>query len=152
MTIKKINYNKSLKSGFSIIEIIISISVLGIIIASTITIFTNRKNITMIEEARASIIQILEQAQNQSATGVGDSSHGVRIENNKIITFSGNSYLGEGSEITLPYSISTDKSDLTIIFDRLNAKPNTNTVIKVNHISGITRNITITSEGLILDE
>ena len=140
----KLKYN----SGLTLIEILVSMSILAIITGTMLATVKGRDGIQL-ENTQASIVQALQEAQNRSATGVGETKHGVHIEENKIVTFEGDTYTGTGKEIPLPPSISTDQSDLNIIFDRISAGTDLNNTIILKNANGDSKTITITPEGLI---
>jgi len=132
--------------GFSIIEIIITISIVSTILVGGIIIFIEKKELTLLKNAQASIIYVLEQAQNRSATGVGTTTHGVRITTNGFATCEDTC----GAETPLPPSVSfLGSQSLSIIFNRLTGKPNTTSPIILSNPSGTT-SITVTEGGLIL--
>ena len=138
--------------GFSLIELIIVISIIGIIAVFSIGNSKETRNKATLENAQATIIQAFEEARSKSATGVGKMGHGVHIEEKKIVTFEGDHYVvGAGKETPLPSSVSTDQTDMTIIFERINAKPDTGATIILEHSNGTTRTITVTEEGKIIE-
>lgn len=145
---KKIN---SRENGFSMIEIMISISVMGIILATSFSILNNRKDIINLEDTQASIINALTQAQNRAVTGVGDTDivHGVCID-----TSSSTIALSEGGvcgiETKLPCSISTDQP--TIEFHRLSGEPENTATININCSGSSPKEINITENGAIISE
>jgi hypothetical protein len=108
-----------------------------------------------LEDAQASVINALEQARSQAATGVGTTSHGVCInaQGNKIIAFKGNDCTlagGAGEEIPLPPHISVTSSADKIIFNRLSATSTTDATITIEHtISGITTTVSVSQDGII---
>lgn len=141
------------KTGFSLIEIITTLAIFSIIITASVATFNETKNRTVLQDAQATVIHALEQARSRATNGVGNSKHGVHIEEKKVVSFEGDQYIaGNGDEKILPFAVSTNQSDLTIIFNRLSAQPDTGATIILNHISGITETITITPEGIILPE
>lgn len=149
--IRSICKTRGTKLGFSLIELIIVISILGMVAAATFVMFNGTRNRVVLEDAQASVINALEQARSRAATGVGTTSHGVYIEGNKIITFEGNTYVpGTGDETTLPFPVSTDQSNLTIIFNRLSATSSADATITLEHTtSGITTTVSVTQDGII---
>ena len=141
------------RKGFSIIEVLISITLISIIGSAVLVMSKETKTRTLLQDSQAAILYSLEQARNKAASGVGEGDHGVRIESDKIITFEGSEYTeGTGKETSLPSPISTDQTGTNIIFDRLEAKPNTDKVITISHPDGKTKTLTITESGIIAEE
>lgn len=139
------------KTGFSLIEILTVLGILSIITITAIVIFGETRNRTVLQDAQATVLYALEEARSRATTGVGNTGHGVHIEEKRIVTFEGSEYIkGNGDEIILPFSVSTNQSDLDIIFSRISAQSNINTTIILSHISGLTGTITISQDGRIL--
>lgn len=146
------NKNHKTKYGFSLLEMIIVISIFSIAAAASFATFNESRNRAVLEDAQASIINALEQTRTQSATGVGTENHGVRINENEIVILEGSA---DQNEVSLPAGVSTNLSDLEIIFDRISAKTNItdDIVITLTHIlSGVTKTITITPNGRIIKQ
>ena len=136
------------KKGFSLVEIIMVMAVIGIVVAIVVVNFGQTRNQTLLEEGQASIINALEIARNRAASGVGDTNHGVRIEPDKVIVFEGDSYTGTGQE-TLLSPLSTDHIDSEITFERIRAIPNGPITINITHGSGLTESVTLNEKGVI---
>jgi len=134
------------QNGFSLIEIIVIIVILGIMLSAVVLNFRQSRNRAVLEQGQASIINALELAKNRASSGVGEENHGVRIEQNEIIIFEGGN---EESPIPLPLNISA--SDLEIIFERISARPNMGTTINITHNSGLTESIIINESGVVLN-
>ena len=144
---------KTKKSGFTLVETIIVISIFSIIASVTFVMLNGTRNEVVLEDAQATVLNALESARSRAATGVGNvgnENHGVRINENEIVVLEGTI---EKPPISLPAGVFTDQSGLEIIFNRLS--PNVNiagdTVITLTHIiSGLTKTITITPNGRII--
>ena len=142
-----------LAAGFSFMELIIVIGILGLIAGASLMGVRATKQRTVLEEAQASILNALGEARSQATTGVGTTHHGLHIEGNKIISFEGAVYTpGIGTEEELPDSISINTTDNTIIFSRLTGQANTGALITVLSQSGDSLTITVTEEGNIIQQ
>ena len=140
------------KVGFSIIEMLVVITVVSSLAAGLLVNISESRNRNALDNAQASIVRALEQTRDQSLTGVGKESHGVHIKEDRIIIFEGDHYInGQGQTILLPSSVITDQTDTTIIFDRLNAMPDNTANIILQHENGQTKNIQVTDEGIIIE-
>lgn len=150
------------KKGFSLIEIIISISILAIISSSVFVWFISYQRQTELDSASKIIIGALRDAQSRSTSGKDNRKWGIFFDdsNNKFILFkdegSGYATATAKEENYLSQFIKIDESSLAegcneIIF--INSKGNTakNCVIKIVDPSNANnfRNISITSLGLI---
>ena len=150
------------KKGFSLIEIIISISILAIMSSSAFIWFVNYQRQTELDSASKIITSALRDAQSRSISGRDNKKWGVLFDrgNNKFILFrdegSGYATAIVKEENYLSQFTEIDESSLAegcdeIIF--INSKGNTakNCVIKIVDSSNANnfRNISITSVGLI---
>lgn len=142
--------HNNLQFGFSITETIITISILSMLAIGSVAIYTEKRGLTLLNNAQADIIYALEQAQNRAATGVGTTKHGVIIKQDRFIACEGDP-CSSTTETILPFSVQTNQSNLTIIFDRLSGKPNATSTIILNNLIGTT-SVTITEGGIILSE
>jgi len=143
------------KTGFTLVEILIVISIFTIFAATGIATYQNAKKRAVLDDAYASVSQAFEQASNRAATGIGTEKHGVHVEKERIVTFEGDTYIeGNGNETPLPTSISTDQIDLTVLFDRINALPeiSADTTITINDEDGSAKTITIAKDGRIISQ
>jgi len=141
------NKFKRTKIGFTVIELIIVISIVGIVAAASFTMFSeNRK--AVLDNAQASVINALESARSRAATGVGTTSHGVKIEGNIISECEGeeNSCIVTSST-TLKSATTTN--NLTIIFNRLSATSSDATITIENTITGDATTVSVTEDGII---
>jgi len=137
------------KKGFSLVEMVIVISIFALVASSVFVMFNETRNQAVLEDAQASVINALEQARSRAATGVGTTDHGVCIKENKIITFEGNSCPESGNVEELPPFVSTDKYETTtIIFNRLSSESSTSTTITLDY-RGATATVSVTQEGVI---
>ncbi len=140
---------RRIKTGFSIIEMMLVISVLAMLAAAAFASLNENRSREVLDGAQASIVNALELAQNRAATGVGIEKHGVKITTNSF-TICGDTEASFENPTQLN-NITTNQSDLFISFNRISAKPNLSTDIIITHaISGLQKTITITPEGKIV--
>jgi len=152
---KKIYLNNQKKrNGFSLVEMITVIGIFGIIATAGFTAFKEVKNRIVLNEAQANLLFALEQAQNRAATGFGTTTHGVHIEEERIVIFEGSEYVeGAGEEIVLPnVTVSTYPVISDIIFNRISASTNASTTITINHNISGEKKITVTQDGRIITQ
>ena len=154
LLLKKSKSQKT-KIGFSLIEILVVISIFAIIATVASTNLNGKKQKIILEQAQASVVQAFEEARSKAATGFGEEKHGVHVEQTKVIVFEGDSYVpGTGNEIALPSSVLTDQTDMTIIFTRISAEPDTDKdePIIITHTNGETKTIILTEDGKIIQQ
>jgi prepilin-type N-terminal cleavage/methylation domain-containing protein len=72
------------QNGFTLIESIIVLSIVGILAGASMIGFRSSHNSANLKEAQASILNALEIARNRAVTGVGNGNHIVDIEGNII--------------------------------------------------------------------
>ena len=143
------NKIKKTKLGFTVIELIIVISIVGVVASASFAMFGENRKKAVLDDAQASVINALEQARSRAATGVGTTSHGVKIEGNIISECKGeeNSCIVTSST-TLKSFISTDKSNLTIVFNRLSATSSVATTITIFTL-GESATVSVAQDGII---
>ncbi len=72
-------YNLQPKRGFSILEIIITLGIFGVIIASAVPIYNKLHTSSGINAAEAQLIQTLRAARERSVAGLNNATHGVYV-------------------------------------------------------------------------
>jgi len=148
------NKIKITKLGFTVIELIIVISIVGIVAAASFVMFDEARNKAVLQNAQASVINALEQARSRAATGVGTigTNHGVIIDvaGRQIINFRND---GSGTTTdattTLPANISIIGSNQEITFNRLSATSSDFTITIENTITGDATTVSVTENGII---
>lgn len=127
------------------VEILIVLAVFGLMAGAAVFTFRGAKNKALLDDAQAALISAFEQARSRAATGVGTSSHGVYLEQDRAVIFEGKEYKGSGEII--PLSALLDSSTSTIIFNRLSATSSSQEITLQN--SSGERTIEITKDGII---
>ena len=140
------NKFKRTKLGFTVIELIIVISIVGIVAAASFVMFDEARNKAVLQNAQASVINALEQARSRAATGVGTTSHGVKIEGNIISECEGDPCIVNSSTTLIS---ATTTNNLTLIFNRLSATSSDATITIENTITGDATTVSVTEDGII---
>ena len=144
-----LNKNSKNNKGFSLVETLTVISIMGICLAGATLNFSKQRTKALLDNGQASIFNALQKAQNQAISGVTGGKYGVHIEPGKVVIFEGNSYIpGSGEEIELS-PLTTDQNNLDIIFNRISGKPSSGAIINISHPSSLTEKIEITDSGVI---
>ena len=80
---------KGLKTGFSLIEIIIVLSIITVLATIVTLSFSSIGSKQALEKTTVSIISILDEAKSMALSSKDFSDYGVRIESDKLTTFKG---------------------------------------------------------------
>lgn len=121
---------KNIKKGFSLLELVISISILAVIIFLGFFYFPKDQDQKILDREVQNFIVLLEQAKSLAVSSKGASVYSVFVEQNKATLFSGTNYVsGESSNIEIIFkspvfvsAINLNGGSQTITFDRLSGK------------------------------
>ena len=80
------------KNGFTLIEILISVGILGVIFGASLFASLDLYRSYLFISQRNTLITMLEKARAQSQNGINGNAHGVEITPSNFILFSGESY------------------------------------------------------------
>jgi|GEM_PF-3494089 len=157
--------NKIIKKtiGFSLLELVIVIAIVGIMVLIASPMFRESQNKVILEGAQASLIGSLEEARSRALTGVGenvDEIHGIYIDysTNEIYSCKGTvaDWPSNGClPVMLEENISLIKEnaadpDIKIIeFERLSGKTSQETVTLRNDLTGEEIETEIDENGFI---
>ncbi|MFA6992275.1 MAG: type II secretion system protein [Candidatus Gracilibacteria bacterium] len=83
---------KSTKKGFTIIELMLVILLIGISIGLAISYYRTSQIRADINSQAANIVHYLRLAQSSAVAGLGNSDYGIHFENSSYTTFKGSSY------------------------------------------------------------
>ena len=133
------------KNGFTLVEMLVVMSVFGLIGSAATLMLKGTRNSVTLEDAQATVLNALEKARSRASTGVGSGNHGVIINGNVISECEGNPCT-ETSNTTL--KLPTDKSGLTIMFNRLSATSSVATTITIL-APGENATVTVNENGII---
>jgi prepilin-type N-terminal cleavage/methylation domain-containing protein len=145
--------------GFSIIEIVVVISILTIIVGLMITSSTGEYRSVILRSDRETLVVLLQHARALSMQGAcsgtcySSPGHGVAIIQNEIILFQGNSF----SESDVSYSTSFQTDEHTtyaglseVVFAALSGKVSTSGDMVLVDSLGKTATITVSHTGRIV--
>ncbi|MDD5050302.1 MAG: prepilin-type N-terminal cleavage/methylation domain-containing protein [Candidatus Pacebacteria bacterium] len=125
---KKSTYH--FREGFSALELLAVIAILGIIVTLTYTSFASLRRGKNLDTETLSVLSLLEKARADTLGAKGASQYGVHFETTKAVFFSGGTYVsGNASNITMILnpliqisSINLTGGGAEVIFDRLSGK------------------------------
>ncbi len=148
---KSLIISKNKIRGFTLIEILIVITLIGFIISlgSVVNIDFYNREIRLSEQA--TLISILQKARSDAMNNIHATSHGVHIENNTYTIFEGTTYNpNESSNQTIERNPNIIISGLQdVVFKQLSGNTeNTGTII-LKDPNNLERYINIKANGLI---
>lgn len=145
----------SFKKGITIVEIILSISIIVLLISVILPRFSDMRNYETLKSATEDVLSVVDKARSQTLASVNSSEYGVHFETNNVIIFKGKTYSSSATDnetipILSPTSITTISltggvSD--IYFNRLTGSPSASGSVVLSNGS-FTRTITISATGV----
>lgn len=142
--------NLSKKKGFTLIEIFLSITIIGIILGMTAPVysqFLKRNDLSIAGEAT---LGGLRRASSLAVAGIEDDDWGVNVDNGGVIIFKGNDFSGRDVNFDEVQDFSPNiivSGIQQIIFSKLSGLPSDSGTITIENNAGNSRNITINEEG-----
>lgn len=140
------------KKGFTLIEIILSITLIGILAGISFPLYQTFQIKNDLNIAANEIIKSLRRAQILSETMDYDSSWGLKIETQKITLFQGENFSNReknfDEQFELPPTISNPGIS-EIVFSKLYGEPNAWGTITLTSTNNSIKNILINEKGAI---
>lgn len=148
---------KSLQTGYSAIQLIVIIAIIGILLGVATVSFLKFRQQQALEHTTDAIVSMLGEARAKTLAGYGNTSYGVRIEAAKIVLFTGTVYSANAAtNKNIPYETGVSLETLAlngggsnVSFDRLKGTTSQYGTIIVQSSNGQTRTIIITSTGTV---
>ncbi len=138
------------KKGFSLIEILVVISIFSILFSLSSLLFNSFKSNSNLEITTTTIVEALRLAKANAQSGKDDSRWGIKIFSTEVKIFKGNSYAQSAptnNGLTFPSNITaTGLSE--IIFEKVTGSTLTTGTITITN-SAKNKNITINEKGTI---
>lgn len=146
------------KTGFSLLEIVIVIGILGLITAFVISPFTNFRNTQLLRVSAEDVLSTLAKARTKTLAGHNDSAYGVHFESNRLVLFAGETYNQNSpynEVITIHPLINVSNISLTgggsdLVFRRLTGAATKSGTVTLSLASdaSVTKIITISASGI----
>lgn len=139
--------------GFSLIEMVLSFALIGIIVGVSIPIFQSFQFKSDLDVAIDDAAQRFRRAQALSQLGKGDATWGVHMEVGSIVVFQGTSFAARDAnldEVTALARGITPSGMTDIVFDKLTGLPQSTGVFTFTTSDGQERFLTINDQGTIL--
>jgi len=150
------------KKGFTLVELLIVISIIVILAATSVPIYGNIQISSQLNENSSQIIQTLRTAKERSIAGFNNQNHGVKFEPGKHILYQGESYSLRNPDYDREIYLNDDLSfyfDLNglgelndINFSLSKGIPNKIGTIELSHSTKGPRNIIINEMGIVKEE
>ncbi len=153
------NYFKKISSGFTILEAVITISIIIIIGAAVVISFGNSSKVQILAGAEGDVISLLNTARENTISSLNSTNYSVHFQSDKAVMFIGSTYtanLSTNVTVTFDSSVTMSSISLTgagsnVTFDRITgttAEDGTLTLISGGNNS-ISKTITIIKTGLV---
>jgi len=133
--------------GFTLIEMLIVIAIIGIIAGIQLTSFGDSRQGAELESSQAVVLHALETARQRAVFGVGDTSHGVQVNPQEVILFEDDPLTG--TVFPLSPNTLTDQSGTDIIFDRISGDTPLGEIITITHDNGDSETVEVYQDGFI---
>jgi len=148
--------NETRHRGFTLVEILVVMSIFVIIATISIVSFQDFARFQRYEQSVAEIVSLIEESRTNARSAVGEERHGIKLFGTSIVQFSGDAYVGGSpSNVTTNFNNVTLISDFQggvdeIIFAQLTSVPTaTGTIDIINPDIPATTTIEVTAAGVI---
>jgi len=138
--------------GFTLLEVLLVMGLMLVLFTLSVPVMLPAQRRVELYVNRQITMNMYRRAQILAQNGVDDSQWGIRLESNRIILFSGNSYAGRTASrdeiTTYPISITaTGPSD--VVFSKLYGLPSTNGTVTLSSTINQTAIININAKGAL---
>ncbi len=146
---------RSSEKGFTLLEIVLVLSILGIIFSILLFTFFSLLNYRTLERDTAEVKAYLEEARIYTLGSKKDSSYGVFLDLESVTIFRGNSWNEREEELRryrfeglTTVSLTGLGGEDEVVFRRIFGEPSVNGAITLSGPAGV-RTVTILSSGVI---
>ena len=121
---------KNKKLGFSLVEMIVSIAIGAILVATVVVSFSSFRNNKIVDISADQILSVINEARVKAVSSEDYSRFGVRLEAGRVVFFKGDIFTEpNSSNIETPLSLLVEISDISlngggadIVFQKLTGK------------------------------
>lgn len=139
-------------SGFTLIELVLGISILGILMLIGTWHWRGAENEQALSKDTLGLISIFEEARSLAVSSKSNSAFGVHMSSSTISVFQGDTYTGSNTIITnynlnslvQVYSINLNGGGNNVFFERLTGNTSQNGNIKLSLINDASSSSTVT--------
>ncbi|OGI27051.1 MAG: hypothetical protein A2359_01755 [Candidatus Moranbacteria bacterium RIFOXYB1_FULL_43_19] len=142
--------NRHSQKGFTLLEIILTIALIGILTGAFFATFRNFQFGNDMDVAVSGIVQSVRRAQLLSQGVFGEDDWGVKIFEDRLVIFKGESFAGRDTskDETLEFSAPFFVSGLSeIIFAEFSGEPRETGSVSLEAASGASREISVGEKG-----
>ncbi|MBP6979566.1 type II secretion system protein [Candidatus Curtissbacteria bacterium] len=151
------------KKGFTLIELILVVTILGLVVVFSSVVFTNQQNQTSLESTILEVNSAIRESQNksvsQSQDASGDDNYGIYFTSTSYTVFKGINYSSNNStNFVVNFSSGITLSQINLpnsqlIFDRLTGKltaySDVQNTLVFSSFDNVTKTVTINPYGAI---
>lgn len=147
-----------MKKGVTLIELLISISIMVILAAAAVPIYGNLQISSQMNENKALITQTIRLARQNSISRVNDSASGVKFFSDRLVLYQGSSYdvRSVAYDRVIPFdsglSLTTSLVSNEVNFSRESGLPDNIGEVVLAHTIGDVETITINKFGIVAGE
>lgn len=148
---------KNFSKGFTLIEFLISIAVIGVIIAITVpSLISFRKN-QAIQNSTNAVVSLLEEARAKTLASYNNTFYSVKFDSDKATMFTGGTYSSASADnkvllYEVPVvlqTVSLNGSGSSVSFDRIKGTTSQYGTIILQIPSSSSRTITVSAGGIV---
>lgn len=150
-------HTKAFKNGFSLVEILIVLAIIGVLSAIFTLSFSKFRSAQILKNSMDSTLSLLYEARSNTISGLNNSQYSVRFESGQAILFKGTSYNSADATNKINVydtgvtasSIALSGSATQISFAQLSGTASANGTITLSGPNSTTKIITIDASGSI---
>ncbi len=142
------------KSGFSVLEILVSIAILGLLTGISLVSFANFSRRDAVLASASAIGQALRDARARTLASVGGSQYGVKVDGDRFTFFQGATFSSStptNNTFMYPSGIRATTSLSTLVFERVTGNASASGTISVyqSSASNVVKYVRIQTTGLV---
>lgn len=137
-------------SGFSLIEVIVTVSMLAILAGTVIPTAGKSLGRYNLTTSRDALVALVSQARERAITNTNVSPKGIAVVNNTFVGFSGNSYATRNTSLDIVYPVASSVAITgtpEITFAQLTALSNGGSITLTS--DGLSYTISVNQEGIL---
>lgn len=143
-----------MRRGFTLVELLIAISIMILLAAVAVPIYGNLQNLSQKEQASYKLLQDLRAARQDALSRINNNSQGIKISVHSYVVFQGSSYatrtasFDRNIDLGNNLSLTSNLSNNEIVFTRGSGMPSGLGSITVTESLGASKQITINKFGI----
>lgn len=141
-----------LRKGFSLIEILLSLTLIGIMAGMVMPVSKNFLNRNELDQTVVSGVSFLRRAQTLAIAGDGDSAWGVKLSTSSILLFKGDSYATRDSSFDESISVVSSiiiSGTEEFVFQKGTGMPVVVGTSSFTLFNNETRTVTVNQKGMV---